>query len=73
MNANLIKLVSRLDKVRQSGGGFQAVCPAHDDRIPSLSVKAGSNGTVLVHCFAGCNTGDVVSAVGLKFSDLFAS
>lgn len=31
-----------------------AACPAHDDRTPSLSVRDGSGGVLLVHCHTGC-------------------
>lgn len=29
-------------------------CPAHDDRTPSLSIRDGEAGRLLVHCHAGC-------------------
>ena len=65
-------LLSRLDGIRGTGHGkFVARCPAHDDRSPSLSVSEGDNDTVLIHCFSGCDTEDVLSAVGLTFSDLY--
>ena len=65
-------LLNGLDKVRETGRGkYVARCPAHDDRSPSLSVSEGDNDTVLVHCFSGCETEDVLSAVGLTFSDLY--
>ncbi len=65
-------LISRLDGVKETGyGKYVARCPAHDDRSPSLSVSEGDNDTVLVHCFSGCETEDVLSAVGLTFSDLY--
>jgi phage/plasmid primase-like uncharacterized protein len=38
-------------------------CPAHDDRNPSLSVKAGDNGVVLVKCWAGCTQEAVISSL----------
>lgn len=66
-------LLSRLDKVRQTGPGrWVACCPAHDDRGPSLSVRELDDGRTLAHCFAGCTVHEVVSAVGLFLSDLFA-
>jgi hypothetical protein len=40
-----------------------ARCPAHDDREPSLSISAGPDGKVLVHCHAGCDQHDVVAAL----------
>jgi putative DNA primase/helicase len=39
-----------------------AVCPAHDDRNPSLSIQE-KDGKVLVHCHAGCSQRDVVDAL----------
>lgn len=65
-------LLSRLDGVRKTGNGWHARCPAHEDRSPSLSVAEGDGGRVLVHCFAGCPVGDVLAAVGLSLTDLFA-
>ncbi|WP_037281989.1 DUF7146 domain-containing protein [Rubellimicrobium mesophilum] len=32
-----------------------ACCPAHGDRSPSLSIKDGQDGRLLLHCFAGCS------------------
>ena len=65
------ELLSRLDGVRETGPGrCVARCPAHDDRSPSLSIKDCGDGRVLVHCFAGCETEDVLSAIGLTFADL---
>ena len=65
-------ILSRLDGVKQTGHGkFVAHCPAHDDRSPSLAISEGDNDTVLLHCFTGCETEDVLSAVGLTFSDLY--
>ena len=54
-------LISRLDGVRETGSGkYLARCPAHDDRNPSLAIKDGDDGRVLVHCFAGCGTAEVL-------------
>lgn len=64
-------LLSRLDRVRKSGRGWTAKCPAHEDRTASLSVAAGDDGRVLAHCFAGCSAADVASAAGLTLADLF--
>jgi len=68
-----------LDKLRESGAlvksagrdQWVAQCPAHPDRNPSLSVRS-TDGRVLVHCFAGCETQDVLDALDLEFGDLFA-
>ena len=48
-----------------------ARCPAHDDRGPSLSISEGDQGSVLIHCFAGCSAEAIVNAVGLELRDLF--
>ncbi len=65
-------LISRLDRVQHRGNGrWLACCPAHGDRSPSLSIREQSDGTLLVHCFAGCPTDAVVEAVGLELGDLF--
>lgn len=66
------RLLERLDAVRDNGSGrWMARCPAHDDRSPSLSVRQTNDGTVLIHCFAGCAASDVVTAVGLALWELF--
>lgn len=40
-----------------------ARCPGHRDVDPSLSIKAGSNGTPLLHCFGGCSYQRVANAI----------
>jgi len=59
-----------LQKVERRGTGFMARCPIHEDKTPSLSV-CEVNGRILVNCFAGCATEEVIGAMGLKMSDLF--
>jgi len=63
-------LVQRLN-ARRSGQGWKANCPAHDDHVPSLSIKEGADGRVLLKCFAGCSTDSVLAAIELKARDLF--
>ena len=46
--------LDRLQGVRKAKSGYKALCPAHDDKNPSLSVTEGDGGNVLVNCFAGC-------------------
>ena len=71
MSAALKRVLARLPKARREGDQWVAPCPNHDDSEPSLSV-AEKNGKVLLHCFGGCSTKDVVAALGLEWSDLFA-
>jgi hypothetical protein len=65
-------LLARLQKVKSVGPGrWIACCPAHPDRSPSLSIRETEDGKILLFCFSGCHTSDVLAAVGLDFSDLF--
>ncbi|MBD5521222.1 MAG: hypothetical protein HDR03_08395 [Lachnospiraceae bacterium] len=48
----------------------QCKCPAHDDKQASLTVTKGHD-SVLIHCHANCSIENVLSAAGLKMSDLF--
>ena len=61
------RVLSRLARVsRTSGDGFMACCPAHEDKNPSLSIRAAENGTVLLHCHAGCSFHAIVDALGIE-------
>jgi hypothetical protein len=65
------KVLNRLDGVREFNGSWKALCPAHDDTEPSLSVSEGDDGRALLKCFAGCKNPEVVAALDLDMSDLF--
>lgn len=56
------RLVERLGG-RWTASGGMCRCPAHDDRRPSLSVRAGRT-RLLLHCFAGCTAAEVLRALG---------
>lgn len=43
----------------------RALCPAHDDREPSLSISIGGNGRIIWQCFAGCSPARVRAALNL--------
>ena len=61
---NLDTILGGLDKVRKSGSGWTACCPAHADHNPSLSISEGrTTGKVLVKCWAGCSQDEVISAL----------
>lgn len=70
-------VLEHLDGVRPVGEGYVARCPrtghgkGRGDVTPSLSVKEGEDGRVLLNCHAGCPTGEVLVAMGLSMSDLF--
>lgn len=62
----------RVAKGPSSNGEYLCKCPAHDDRTASLCVGTGADGRILVKCQAGCDTRDVVKAMGLKMADLYS-
>lgn len=64
-------VLDRLDKVRPSGSGWTARCPAHEDRNPSLSVSEGDDGRLLATCHHGCKFPAIVAALGLDMADVF--
>lgn len=66
-------ILSRLEGVRPGAGQNQYIarCPAHMDQHQSLSVGVGSDGRILLNCFAGCDTEEIAEAMGLTMKDLF--
>ena len=65
---------AQLGKCTHKGDTTRATCPAHDDAHPSLDIKIGDNGDcVLLKCWGGCETEDVVKALGWEMRDLFTS
>ena len=65
------RLLEGLHGVKSNDKGWTAICPDHDDRQNSLSIHQGDDGRVLLKCFAGCETEQVVEAMGLTMADLF--
>lgn len=65
------EFLGKLEGVTSDGkGGWMVCCPAHDDHNPSMHVNVGADGRILVKCYAGCKTEDIVAALGLKVRDL---
>jgi len=52
---------------------FKSICPTHDDRSPSLVVRQHptKSGYLQMQCLAGCESLDVLAAVGLSIKDLY--
>lgn len=48
---------------KRNGSQWMARCPAHEDRVASLSIKQSSDGRVLVHCHAGCSQDRVIDSL----------
>jgi Protein of unknown function (DUF3631) len=63
-------IIDKLKSVKKSANGWEAQCPAHEDKHSSLSI-AHRDGRRLLNCHAGCSIDAIVAAVGLKISDLF--
>jgi hypothetical protein len=64
------EFVDKLEDVTTASGGVKARCPAHDDKVASLSVSEGEDGKLLVFCHASCDVADVVEALGLTIRDI---
>lgn len=65
-------VLSRLTKVKPSGKGrWNACCPSHQDKSPSLSLRELDDGRILLHCFGGCDVGEILGAIGMTLEDLF--
>ncbi len=54
---------------KRAGTQFAACCPAHEDSTPSLTIKDGDGGRILLHCHGGCSNADVIKV--LKEMDLW--
>jgi putative DNA primase/helicase len=67
---NLADLLARFDDVEEAPDGYLVHCPAHDDSQQSLRLTVSDRGKVLAKCRAGCETADVLAALGLSMRDL---
>lgn len=66
------ELLGKLHGVRKTGQSrWMALCCAHTDKNPSLSISEGVGGQILIKCFAGCSIEKIAGAVGLDVGDLF--
>ncbi|QIG58514.1 hypothetical protein PQE18_gp36 [Arthrobacter phage DrSierra] len=66
----LADLIAKLDDVETTPDGYLVHCPAHNDSKQSLRLTVSDKGKVLLRCRAGCETKDVVKALGLTMRDL---
>ncbi|MDA8112376.1 MAG: hypothetical protein M0T83_07990, partial [Nitrospiraceae bacterium] len=65
---NIENTLSRLRKVRKSGGGWTACCPVpgHEDKNASLSFQITEDGRLLLYCHAGCTFPEILEALDLR-------
>lgn len=71
MTAPIIASLEALPDAKLHGSEHQCRCPAHEDRVASLTWTISADGNVLMHCHAGCRNEDIVAAVGAEMRDLF--
>src|SRR3989338_7330666 len=65
------QILERMSGVRRLRTGWQARCPSHEDKHPSLSISVGDDGKVLIHCHAGCTPEEILGRLGMSLRDLF--
>ncbi len=55
--------IAKILNARQCGGSWMALCPAHKENTPSLSIGEGKDGRPLVFCFGGCPQDILIDAL----------
>lgn len=69
-----MSVLEKLANVRIRSGYAVAMCPAHNDRNPSLTVRISrETGNLLMKCHAGCNLKDICREAGIQEKELFAT
>ena len=71
LNKNWELFRSKLQLVKPTSNGIEALCPAHDDKKASLTASL-TNEKILFKCQAGCSFESVVSALGMEENQFFA-
>lgn len=56
-------IAKRLPKASRAGTGWQACCPAHNDKKPSLLLYDRTDGSIFARCQAGCSFPEVRAAL----------
>ena len=70
LNDNWRLFCSKLDKVKQTRNGIEALCPSHNDKLPSLTASFTKE-KILFKCQAGCSFESVVTALGMQENQFF--
>src|SRR5262249_54625031 len=55
--------IARALNGKKSGDDWSCHCPAHDDKTASLSIAAGKDRYIVLHCHAGCSSIAVIDAL----------
>lgn len=74
--ADINKILAVLDQVKEipakgHQGRWQACCPAHHDKSPSLHITLTHEDMVLFKCWAGCGGNEVMNAISDDTSIFF--
>ncbi|MHB1058086.1 MAG: hypothetical protein ACYC0F_09430 [Rhodanobacter sp.] len=64
-------LLTRLEGVTTTGKGWRARCPACGGQSRKLAISEGTEGMLLLHCFACSDIATILAAIGLTVADLF--
>lgn len=67
----LLPLLKKVKKSTSEDGKWTSLCPAHDDKRPSLSISTDNEGKIALHCHVGCTPQNILSAIDLKMANLF--
>lgn len=68
---HLNEIINRFQGAKLIGNNsYQCRCPGHKDDKASLTVTEEDN-KILLHCHAGCETANILQAIGLSEKDLF--
>jgi putative DNA primase/helicase len=55
------EIAAILGSAKRNGRGWLCKCPAHPDHTPSLSIMNGDRVPIVVKCFAGCDSREVLA------------
>lgn len=61
---HVLSSLGLLDGSQRQAGGRKVLCPMHQERSPSCSVKIGRDGTIAIHCFGCGEGGDIFTLIG---------
>lgn len=64
-------VLSKLERVKKCGNGYEARCPAHPNDDRSLTIGEGDDGRILLKCHVGCTIDAICDALHINTRDLF--
>tara|TARA_R100000501_G_C2513806_1_gene44166 strand:+ start:101 stop:433 length:333 start_codon:yes stop_codon:yes gene_type:complete len=71
MNSEQFSNFIQKAKSSPNGSWWRGLCPAHNDKNPSLYwFESNVSGRVIVKCRSGCTTENILSALNLNGEDL---